>query len=135
MTFSEAVLQYHFQLSTEIELPDGIEWLFPYENFATRHCMTEFYSRYYSDTKRRTFILGINPGRFGAGITGVPFTDPIRLEQLGIPNDFAKKQELSSVFIYQMIDACGGPEVFFKILYCLTLPAGTGESRCELQLL
>ena len=112
MSFGEKVLQYHFQLTTDIELPDKIEWLFPYNNEETKKCMKAFYSRFYQDDHKRTFLLGINPGRFGAGITGVAFTDPIRLEKLGIKNDFAKKQELSSVFIYDMIERCGGPEFF-----------------------
>jgi len=62
--------------------------------------------------------LGINPGRFGGGVTGIPFTDPIRLEKVcGIKNDFLKKQELSSVFIYSMIEAYGGAEKFYGQFY------------------
>ena len=50
---------------------------------------------------QRHLLLGINPGRFGGGVTGIPFTDPIRLQNVcGIENNFEKKQELSSVFIY-----------------------------------
>ena len=76
------------------------------------------FSKYYGDTKQRTFIIGINPGRFGAGITGIPFSDPIRLEKdCKIPNSFEKKQELSSVFIYDMINAYGGPELFYSRFY------------------
>ena len=63
-------------------------------------------------------MLGINPGRFGGGVTGIPFTDPIRLEkECGIKNDFIKKQELSSVFIYEMINAYGGAEKFYHNYY------------------
>ncbi len=41
----------------------------------------------------RYLILGINPGRFGGGITGIPFTDPIRLQNIcGIENDFQKNK-------------------------------------------
>lgn len=83
--------------------------------------MKAFYTKFYNDQNDRTFILGINPGRFGAGLTGVPFTDPIRLEQLGIKNNFPKKQELSSVFIYEMIDACGGPDAFYHQYYIASL--------------
>lgn len=83
--------------------------------------MTLFYEKYYHDVKKRTFILGINPGRFGAGITGIPFTDPIRLEALGIPNSFQKRQELSSVFIYEMIRDHGGPEKFYADYYFASL--------------
>lgn len=121
MLFGNQVLQYHFNLKTDILLPDRIEWLYPYESPETRHCMNEFYSRFYSDLHSRIFILGINPGRFGAGLTGIPFTDPIRLEQLGIRNEFQKRQELSSVFIYDMIHACGGPELFYSKYYIASL--------------
>lgn len=119
--FSQQVLSYHFALKPVIKLPKGIEWLMPYEDPETRRCMTEFYRKYYNDQKTRTFILGINPGRFGAGITGVPFTDPIRLNSLGIANSFAAKPELSSVFVYEMIDACGGPQRFYNEFYITSL--------------
>ena len=119
--FSQQVLSYHFALKTNIKLPKGIEWLMPYEDPETRRCMAAFYQKFYHDQKPRTFILGINPGRFGAGITGVPFTDPIRLKNLGIVNSFAIKPELSSVFVYEMIDACGGPEQFYNRFYITSL--------------
>ena len=77
-----------------------------------------FYTKYYSDNNKRILLLGINPGRFGGGVTGIPFTDPVRLEKVcGIKNDFQKKQELSSVFIYEMIEAYGGAEKFYKQFY------------------
>ena len=121
MHFGKRVLDYHFRLVPDLALPNGIEWLMPYENKETRLCMKSFYSKFYGDSNERTFILGINPGRFGAGMTGVPFTDPIRLEKLGIKNDFPKKQELSSVFIYEMIDACGGADSFYNQFYIASL--------------
>jgi len=63
-------------------------------------------------------ILGINPGRFGGGITGIPFTDPIRLlDVCGIINSWTKKQELSSLFVYEVIEHYGGPEKFYKRFY------------------
>lgn len=121
MLFSNQVLKYHFNLNPDISLPAGVEWLFPYSMPETQRCMTSFYSRFYHDRHPRIFILGINPGRFGGGLTGVPFTDPIRLEKLGIANSFPKKPELSSVFVYEMIDACGGPEDFYSRFYITSL--------------
>ncbi len=120
-SFSSHVLSYHFSLKADIELPHAIEWLLPYSEEETRKCMTSFYDQFYNDQKQRTFILGINPGRFGAGLTGVPFTDPIRLKQLGIDNSFPAKPELSSVFVYEMIAACGGPEKFYSQYYITSL--------------
>lgn len=60
-------------------------------------------------------ILGINPGRFGAGITGIPFTDPVALDRFcGIQNDFQKRLELSSSFVYEVIQAYGGVQSFYR---------------------
>ena len=119
--FQEQILDYHFSLRPDIKLPVGIDWLMPYEDPETRKCMTAFYKKFYDDHQPRTLILGINPGRFGAGVTGVPFTDPIRLKQLGIENSFPLKPELSSVFVYDMIDALGGPEKFYHKFYITSL--------------
>ncbi len=121
MTLADKVLSYHFNLRSSIDLPNGIQWLMPYDDEETKRCMTLFYNRFYRDENKRTFILGINPGRFGAGITGVPFTDPIRLETLGIDNSFQKRLELSSVFIYDMINEFGGPEEFYSKFYISSL--------------
>ena len=77
-------------------------------------------------------MLGINPGRFGAGVTGITFTDPVRLEkECGIPNNFDKRQELSSVFIYDFIAAWGGAEAFYsRFFLSAVFPLGfTREGR------
>jgi Domain of unknown function (DUF4918) len=121
MLWNELILKYHFSVKPTLKLPHGVKWLMPYDDPETRKAMTVFYERFYHDDHSRIYILGINPGRFGAGLTGVPFTDPIRLEQLGFKNSFPKKQELSSVFIYEMIDACGGPEQFYSKYYITSL--------------
>jgi len=121
MTFAQHILDYHFRLAPRVRLPGHAEWLMPYRDPETRRVMQVFYERYFTDDRARIFILGINPGRFGAGVTGIPFTDPLRLESLGIPNSFDKKPELSSAFIYDMIDACGGPEAFYAKFYITSL--------------
>lgn len=119
--FADKVLNFLFSMQEPFELDDDVEWLMPYADSKTKHCMEVFYKQYYGDRFKRTYILGINPGRFGAGLTGVPFTDPIRLKQLGIQNDFPQKPELSSVFIYEMIQACGGPDLFYRQYYITSL--------------
>jgi hypothetical protein len=59
--------------------------------------------------------LGINPGRFGAGVTGVNFTAPNQLKEFcGIDHEFKKQSELSAEFIYEMIGAYGGTEKFYS---------------------
>lgn len=116
------ILNYHFQLKTDVELPDRVEWLYPYDVEAVQQSMQAFFSKYFSDTKRRFMLVGINPGRFGAGITGLPFTDPIRMESAcGLENNFKKRQELSSVFVYDVIDAMGGPAQFYRDFYITSI--------------
>lgn len=122
MHFGQRVLEFHFSLSPELPVPEGVEVLFPFSEESTRAAMTAFYQRYYDDEKRRVFIFGINPGRFGAGVTGVPFTDPIRLEtECGIANPFPKKRELSSEFVYDIINHYGGTEAFYGHFYITSL--------------
>lgn len=63
----------------------------------------------------RVPILGINPGRFGSGLTGVTFTDPVALaDECGISNHLPRKRELSSIYIYEMIRHMGGPAEFYQ---------------------
>lgn len=60
-------------------------------------------------------LLGINPGRFGAGITGINFTAPKQLkENCSIDHTFKISSELSAEFIYEVIDAYGGAEKFYS---------------------
>jgi hypothetical protein len=76
--------------------------------------VSEFYHKFYDDDDSRHLILGINPGRFGAGVTGIPFTDSKRLkEKCGLIIPQLDTFETSSVFIYEMIDAFGGPGPFY----------------------
>ena len=118
MSLADHILHYHFNLALDLDLPEGIELIDPYGDEETRRCMELFYSRYYSDDNERVVLFGINPGRFGAGVTGIPFTDPVRLEEdCSIANSFQKRAELSSTFIYDSVHACGGPEVFFGRYY------------------
>jgi len=116
--FSERVLDFFSSLTLQTTLPRGVRVLNPYQNKAVFDLCKQFYTKYYADTNKRRIIIGINPGRFGGGITGIPFTDPIKLQTVcNIKNDLAKKQELSSDFIYKMITAHGGPELFYKDFY------------------
>ncbi len=87
----------------------------PFNDKITREYSEKFYRKFYDDKNQRTLILGINPGRFGAGLTGIPFTDPVKLEKnCGIPNPFNKTTEPSAGFIYDMVAAFGGTEAFYN---------------------
>lgn len=115
MTFAEKTLLFYNQLLPDNELPKGIEILNPYTRKETLAACEAFYTKFYNDNKNRRIIFGINPGRFGAGVTGIPFTDPVHLEKsCGIPNNFDKKPELSSQFIYLLIENMGGVIPFYR---------------------
>ncbi len=112
---ADGILGFLRQLRITAKLPKGVEVLDPYSNPGTFALCETFYRKYYSDDDRRTLILGINPGRFGSGTTGISFTDPIKLERnCNIPNDLIKKPELSADFIYSMIERFGGPGLFYS---------------------
>lgn len=113
-TQAAAILHFYRNLRPRFPLGDGIGIMNPYNNADAWAIIRQFYEKYYSDNRRRVFIFGINPGRHGAGLTGVPFTDPIRLAgDCGIPNGWKKQAELSSEFVYRVIDAIGGPALFY----------------------
>ena len=118
MTVGEQIISFLFNLRLTVTLPEDIKVLNPFPDEETKSVVSAFYTRYYNDNRQRWMIIGINPGRFGGGITGIPFTDPVRLEkECKIENGWQKKQELSSVFIYEMIREYGGVETFYKDFY------------------
>ena len=118
-TFAEKIIAFNENLDFSGTLPDGISILNPFkDNHNIIPVSSAFYKKYYDDFKPRHLILGINPGRFGAGVTGIPFTDPKRLlEKCGLPYHDALKHEPSSVFIYEMIEAFGGIREFYDKFY------------------
>jgi len=118
-TFADRVIQFNNRLAFKGKLPPGIRIMNPFrEDGQVKALAAAFYQKFYNDRQKRHIILGINPGRFGGGITGIPFTDPKRLvEKCGIAYHGKPAHEPSSVFIYEMIDAFGGPEVFYKKFY------------------
>lgn len=126
MNFQEKYFNFIDQIDFPESLPHGVEILNPFKVAETYHLSKTFYQKYYSDNEPRLFLIGINPGRFGAGVTGVPFTDPIRLEErCGISNVLHKRQELSSVFVYEVIEAFGGVEAFYsEVFFTSVSPLG-----------
>ncbi len=119
ITFADKVIDFNRQLKYTGSLPEGFQVLNPYlHNPETMEVMKQFYYKYYNDQVQRKFIIGINPSRHGAGVTGVPFTDTKRLEKVcGIPMISAYTHEVSSVFMYDMIAEYGGAEAFYKDYY------------------
>jgi hypothetical protein len=114
----QQILEFLFSLEFTIKLPRGVQVMDVHKDPLVQQVCTDFYNKFYSDQKKRFLILGINPGRLGGGITGIPFTDPVNLEKYcGIKNEWKKQHELSSQFIYDMINAYGGPEMFYNEFY------------------
>lgn len=101
----------------------------PYTDARTRRYVREFLERYFDDDEPRVLVFGINPGRFGAGITGVTFTDPVALADLcGIANDLPRRRELSSIFVYDFIEGFGGVRAFYRRFF-LTAVSPLGFTR------
>jgi len=129
MHFADKIISFLKSLELTIDLPDEIEVMDPFKDESTMQLCTQFYKKYYSDNNNRKMIIGINPGRFGGGVTGIPFTDPIRLKKdCDIENQWAAKQELSSVFVYEVINAFGGAEKFYQQFY-ITAVSPLGFTR------
>ncbi len=119
VTFAERVIAFNRSLDFDGQLPAGISIMNPFkQNDQILPVSSAFYRKYYGDNRPRHLILGINPGRFGAGVTGIPFTDPKRLaDPCGIAYSGKVTHEPSSVFVYEVIAAYGGPEAFYNDFY------------------
>ncbi|MCT3763595.1 SMUG2 DNA glycosylase family protein [Elizabethkingia anophelis] len=118
-TFADKVIDFNRNLKYSGKLPEGFSVLNPYlDNPENMEVMQNFYHKYYNDSDQRRFIIGINPSRHGAGVTGVPFTDTKRLKsECGIEMKSVHTHEVSSVFMYNMINSFGGVEKFYKEFY------------------
>lgn len=118
-TFGQKVVHFNKNLKYTGALPPDFQVMNPFlHNPETLTVMQQFYDKFYSDTRTRKFLIGINPSRHGAGVTGVPFTDTKNLEKhCGITMKSARTHEVSSVFLYGMIEAFGGAEKFYSQFY------------------
>ncbi|MDF2193565.1 SMUG2 DNA glycosylase family protein [Paraflavitalea sp. CAU 1676] len=118
-TFADRVIDFNKHVHFEGKLPAGIRIMNPFrEDKNILPLSSLFYKKFYDDHEMRHLILGINPGRFGGGVTGIPFTDTKRLKQeCGIPYEGKETHEPSSVFVYDVINAFGGPAAFYKKIY------------------
>lgn len=113
--WSDDLYEYYTSLEVPSDLPNNIEWLLPQKNPMVKNIVRRFLDTYYNDDNKRRLLLGINPGRFGAGVTGVNFTAPYQLKEFcGIEHPFKNGSELSAEFIYSVINAYGGVEKFYK---------------------
>ncbi len=118
-TFGEKVIDFNRKLHYSEVLPADFQVINPYmDNPETMEVMQQFYQKFYNDTHQRKFIVGINPSRHGAGVTGVPFTDTKRLESAcGIEMKSGHTHEISSVYMYDVIADYGGATAFYTDFY------------------
>jgi hypothetical protein len=114
-TWASCLYHYYATLKPPQDLPNGIKWLYPQKETDVLQILQRFLQKFYNDPNERTLLLGINPGRFGAGVTGVNFTASKQLtEACGIEHPFKQGSELSAEFIYEMIALYGGVDAFYK---------------------
>lgn len=114
-TLAHRLTKLFLSLQPPSNLPKGVESLYPFSNPQVKKLVRQFFNTFYSDPSPRLLILGINPGRFGAGITGINFTAPRQLKvNCGIEHSFGEQSELSAEFIYEVIESYGGPRKFYS---------------------
>jgi len=111
---AKKLIDFYQSLRPPGNLPRDIEILFPQKDPQVIELIKKFFEKYFNDTRPRRLMLGINPGRYGAGITGVNFTAPRQLkENCGIDHHLDLTSELSAEFIYDMIGEYGGVKKFY----------------------
>ncbi len=117
--FANRMKDFNRALHLQTLLPPGVEVLNPFRETASALAFSDsFYHKYYNDKNKRWAIFGINPGRFGGGLTGIPFTDFKRLQTVcKIDTKENTSHEPSSEFIYKMIEAMGGADAFYQAFY------------------
>lgn len=122
MTFSDKAIKYFCNLKPAPNKIGKVKALNPYTSEEVKGVVKKFYKKFFNDSNNRLFMIGINPGRFGGGLTGISFTDPVALrENCGIDNNLGNNKELSSKFIYQMIKAYGGADKFYAKVFLTAL--------------
>lgn len=119
---ADRLLEHVLSFSLDrVKLPKGVGVLDPFNGpYAddVRRIVTTFHRTFFSDDQQRVLMLGINPGRLGAGSTGLSFTDTKRCESdLLIPLNGLRTHEPSSDFFYRMIRAAGGADTFYSQVY------------------
>ncbi len=79
----------------------------------------KFYVKYVENNNPKIVLCGINPGRFGAGKTGVSFLDFQSLQKI-LPNISRNDHEKSGSFFYGVIEEIG-VDKFYKNVYVTNL--------------
>ena len=119
-SFGQQVTNFYRTLSMPPAIP-GTDVLNPYRHSTVQDAVAAFYEKYFNDTDKRVFVIGINPGRLGAGATGIAFTDTDALRACDIPNSIPETRELSAAFVYRVIAAYGGPQEFYRRFFVTSI--------------
>ena len=98
-----------------LNLLGDLEICIPSDFVINREGIAAFWEKFYGNYVPRIMICGINPGRLGAGKTGIPFLDFASLSQL-IPGVERQDSENSAEFFFQVVKSFGA-ESFFKTFY------------------
>jgi hypothetical protein len=122
ISFGHSIADFLTTVRVDIQLPIGFELLNPYGDAEVCRVVRAMCSSYYSGNGSRIGVWGINPGRFGAGVTGLSFTDPEALrEDLGIDSAITGRREPSAEYVYKVIRELGGPSEFYRHFYLSAL--------------
>jgi hypothetical protein len=114
-SLADKLISFYQSIKPPRNLPAGIDVLFPQKEKQVKELVKSFFTKYFNDDHPRHLMLGINPGRYGAGITGINFTAPKQLkEYCGIDHHLKLSSELSAEFIYEMIHEYGGVKEFYN---------------------
>jgi hypothetical protein len=132
LSFADHILEFNQSLYLDKSvLPPGIDVMNPFAEPMVQKTTTAFYQKYFADQENRFMVVGINPGRFGGGTTGIPFTDPHKLKDYcSIEVENLSAPELSADFIYRMIEAYGGVEKFYRKFFLTAIsPLGFTKKK------
>lgn len=120
--FGNKAIHFLLSLAPDFKCPQGVSVLNPYLEISTQNVVNKYYQKFYSSPGKRVFLFGINPGRMGAGKTGISFTDPVNLlNDAKVDHPFEMKAELSSQFIYEVFQRYGGIESFTKHFFLTSI--------------
>lgn len=121
-TFADRAITYYLNLRVPTNLLPGVSALNPYQSPPVQAVVQTFYQKFFHDQQPRVFVMGINPGRFGAGVTGISFTTAQNLRTYcGIENPLPNTPELSSRFVYRVVEALGGSSAFYSRFFLTSL--------------
>ena len=117
MSFASQMISFYNDLELDLSLSKDVIVLDPFIDTTVQKACSWYHNTFFKGNQKRYFLFGINPGRFGAGVTGIPFTDPIQIEEMGFPNPWQKRHELSAIYIQELIEAYGGLKLFADSFY------------------